>query len=104
MWYFALVYFNWVPAVAIWGFNRWRKGRVRGLYFVAIGSILELFAFFVHWRDWYRLRGEPDQLYVWILPLLLSIVAVILIISGAVRSFLTASTGGPGAANDPNIE
>ncbi|HVO84087.1 MAG TPA: hypothetical protein VMU60_06665 [Syntrophobacteria bacterium] len=102
MWYFAVVYFNWLPAVVIWGFNRWRKGRVKGSYLVATGSALELLALLEHWREWSRLRGRPDQLYVWILPLLLSIVAVIMIVAGAVRSFLPEAAGDP-AADDSNI-
>ncbi len=103
MWYFVIVHFNWVLAFIIWGLNRWRKGKVKGIYFIAAGSILELFALFFHWMNWYRLEGEPDQIYVWIAPLPLAIIAFSLIIAGIIRLFSVAGGGDLEVANDTDI-
>jgi dolichyl-phosphate-mannose--protein O-mannosyl transferase len=102
MWYFVITYFNWFPAFIIWGINRRLKGKVKGLYFIVIGGILQIFAFFLHWSSWNLLKGEPDQLYVWITPLLLAMIAFGLIIAGTLRSFSLVPRGDLEDMNDTN--
>ena len=55
---------------------------------------MELFALSIHWSSWYRLEGEPDQLYVWIAPIFLAVIAFGLIIAGTLRSFSFAGRDG----------
>ena len=62
---------------------------MKGFYFIVAGSILELLALLLHWKDWYHLTGEPDQLYTWIGPLFMVIIASGMIIAGTIRSFFT---------------
>jgi len=93
MWYFVITYFSWSVAFIIWGLNRRRKGKVKGLNFIVAGGVLQIFAFFWHWSSWNRLKGEPDQFYVWATPLLLAMFALGLLIAGTLRSFTSFARG-----------
>ncbi len=86
--YYLILYFNWVPALIIYGINRKRREKVKGIYYILIGTALELISFLIHLRQWTRLRGEPDQLYVWIFPLSISLIGIALIVIGTIRSFI----------------
>ena len=85
--YYILLYFNWIPALIIWGINRKRRDRAKGIYYILIGAALELSSYFIHLMQWNQLRGEPDQLYAWIFPLLISVIGIVLILIGLIRSF-----------------
>ena len=95
MWYFALVYFNWVIAIVIWVVNRSRKGKAMGLYPIAVGSALQLIALYIHLRELYKLVGEPDQLYVWIPPLFIAVPAFVLTLWGVFSSFVVVGGADP---------
>jgi hypothetical protein len=84
--YFALVYFNWVPALAVLFVQRARNKAVRGYMLITIASLLELGALYLHFSEHVRLEGKPDQLYVWITPLLIALPGGLFALGGVVRS------------------
>ncbi len=90
--YCLFMYFNWVPALIVWWINRKRRDSAKGIYFILAGTALELISFIIHSWQWSRVRGEPDQLYVWIFPLLISAIGIVFILIGTIRSFTKFNT------------
>ena len=71
MWYLAIVYFNWlVFAVGYAAFARHRRCWAGGVA-ILVGAMMQVGAYGLHWREWQRLAGTPDQLYSGILPLVI---------------------------------
>lgn len=72
MGWLILLYFNWIPAAIAFAILAvWLK-RTNGLVPLVLAIVLQSGALALHWTQWQRLAGEPDRLYVWILPTIMA--------------------------------
>ena len=89
VWYFAIVYFNWlVFAGAYVALARHRRCWAGGVT-ILIGAMMQVAAYGLHWREWQRLAGAPDQLYSWILPLVIVGLSLPILAGGLLVSALS---------------
>ncbi len=87
----TLLFFNWLPAAVVFaGLAFWTRN-TKGLIFLIAAAVLQMLAVALYQFDWKRLEGQPDQLYVWIVPLGMAVLSVVLIVFAFGRNLLTRS-------------
>ena len=93
VWYFAIVYFNWLVFTGAYVALARRRRCQAGGVAILIGAMMQVAAYGLHWREWQRLAGEPDQLYVWIPPLVIAGLSLPVLAGGLLVSALAGRGG-----------
>lgn len=83
MWYF--VYFN-AAATSLFAIVALYNRRCAGIVFTLLAAALQIGAFQLYAHEWERLAGEPDRLYVWIVPLAMLVLSIPISIAAIVRN------------------
>ena len=86
--YFGIAYFGWLPLLIATGvlYLKWNDKSI--FLTPIIAGVLQFGGLILHVYEHNRLMGHPDQMYSWIVPLLLSTVGWVVIAVGIVRLLL----------------
>lgn len=88
---FGLLFYSWLPAAIVFsGLALWSR-HTKGILLMVVAAGLQMSAIALYQSEWKKLEGQPDQLYVWIVPFGMAVLSIVLILFAFGRNLLTRS-------------
>ena len=88
MWSFIAFPFNWLGSLILFILIALHNRKLKGITAIGVACALQIGAFHLYWHQVQMVAGQPDMLYVWITPYLMTVLSIVAFIVGFVMNFM----------------